>query len=277
MKELFLREEFQRSWKGEDPFEKVRAISGEVFRNKEGRRTLRFTHAERSYFLKYHQGVGWMEVFKNLLQGRAPVVSARNEFQACILLAEAGVDTLSPAAYGRKGMNPAAIESFLITDDLCRAVSLEDYCRHWAVERPSVSRKYRLLSKVMTMAKIMHGCGVNHRDFYLCHFLLVAETLEQGCSAKDIQCHLIDLHRAGLRKRVPQRWVIKDIAGLFYSAMDIGLTQRDLLRAMAVYSGGRWRETLVSDQEFWLAVKKRAEKLYEKDTGREAPKWFATE
>ena len=41
--------------------------------------------------------------------------------------------------------------------------------------------------------------------------------------------------------------------------------------------GHSWRETLVSDQEFWLAVKKRAEKLYEKDTGREAPKWFATE
>lgn len=277
MNEIFLREEFQRSWEGEDPFEKVRAIDGEVFRNKEGRRTLRFIHEERSYFLKYHQGVGWAEIVKNLLQGRGPVISARNEYLACIALGEAGVETLSPAAYGRKGVNPAAIESFLITDDLCGTVSLEDYCRQWPVEPPAVSRKYLLLKKVMTMAKTMHDCGINHRDFYLCHFLLVADSLERGGTVDDVQCYLIDLHRAGLRKYVPRRWAVKDIAGLFYSAMDIGLTRRDLLRAMSIYSGSCWRETLINDRAFWISVKSRAEKLYEKDMGREAPQWFATE
>ena len=44
MTELFLREEFQQSWKGSDPFERVRSIDGEIFRDKEGRRTLRFVH-----------------------------------------------------------------------------------------------------------------------------------------------------------------------------------------------------------------------------------------
>ena len=277
MKELFLREEFQRSWGGKDPFEKVRAIDGEVFRSKEGRRTLRFIHEGRSYFLKYHQGVGWPEVVKNLLQGRAPVVSARNEYLACIQLAEAGIETLTPAAYGRKGLSPAAIESFLITDDLYETVSLEDYCRHWPVEPPPVIQKRRLLEKVMVMAKTMHDCGVNHRDFYLCHFLLSPETLEKGGSVDDIQCYLIDLHRAGLRSSVPRRWQVKDVAGLFYSAMDVGLTRRDLLRAMALYSGSSWRTALVKDRDFWVSVRHRAEKLYEKDMGREAPKWFAAE
>jgi hypothetical protein len=41
---------------------------------------------------------------------------------------------------------------------------------------------------------------------------------------------LIDLHRAQLRKKTPRRWVVKDVAGLYFSVMDIGLTQRDLFR-----------------------------------------------
>ena len=277
MTELFLREEFQQSWKGSDPFERVRSIDGEIFRDKEGRRTLRFVHEGRSYFLKYHQGVGWAEVLKNLLQGRAPVTSAKNEYLACLLLARVGLETLTPAAYGRRGKKPAAIESFLITDDLSGAVSLEDYCMDWPSSPPPVPVKRRLLKKVMTMAKTMHGCGINHRDFYLCHFMLMPKTLEYGESIEEVKCHLIDLHRAGLRKQVPRRWTVKDIAGLFYSAMDVGLTQRDLLRAMAIYSGVSWRETMINDYWFWSAVQVRAEKLYKKDMGREAPKWFVKE
>ncbi|MBB11198.1 MAG: lipopolysaccharide core heptose(I) kinase RfaP [Alcanivorax sp.] len=277
MTDLFLREEFRVAWQGQDPFGQVRALDGDVFRSKEGRRTLRFFHAGRPYFLKYHQGVGWGEVIKNLLQGRAPVVSACNEYLASLALAEAGVDTLTPAAYGRRGHNPAAMESFLITDDLVGTVSLEDYCRGWPDQPPPVAQKRRLLNKVMWMAATMHGCGINHRDFYLCHFLLVPDTLEQGNSVTQIRCHLIDLHRAGLRRTVPLRWRIKDVAGLFYSAMDIGLTRRDLLRAMAIYSGVAWRETMINDHQFWSAVKVRAEKLYRKDMGREAPKWFVKE
>tara|TARA_B100000676_G_scaffold115328_1_gene114774 strand:- start:118 stop:942 length:825 start_codon:yes stop_codon:yes gene_type:complete len=272
--ELFLREEFRAAWQGQDPFAQVRTLDGDVFRSKEGRRTLRFFHAGRPYFLKYHQGVGWGEVIKNLLQGRAPVVSARNEYLASLALAEAGVDTLTPAAYGRRGHNPAAVESFLITDDLVGTVSLEDYCRGWPDQPPPVAQKRRLLHKVMWMATTMHGCGINHRDFYLCHFLLLPESLEQASSVTQIRCHLIDLHRAGLRRAVPLRWRIKDVAGLFYSAMDIGLTRRDLLRAMALYTGKSWRRTLSEDRSFWLAVRRRAETLYQKDMGREAPRWI---
>lgn len=274
MAELYLREEFQQAWKGKDPFVEVRALEGEMFRNKEGRRTLRFQHQGRPYFLKYHQGVGWAEVVKNWLQARAPVISARNEYLACLALTQAGIDTLTPAAYGRRGSNPAAVESFLITDDLVGTTSLEDYCANWASQPPPVHCKRRLLHKVLWMARTMHDCGINHRDFYLCHFLLLPQTLEQGSSVEKIRCHLIDLHRAGIRRSVPLRWRVKDVAGLFYSAMDIGLTRHDLLRAIALYTGKPWRKTLKEDQAFWQAVKRRAEKLYRKDMKREAPHWL---
>lgn len=271
---LFLRDDIVALWGDRDPFEKAAEQEGDIFRAREGRRTLRFSGNGRSYFLKYHQGVGWGEVVKNLLQWRAPVISARNEYEACLALAEAGVDTLTPAAYGRRGHNPAKVESFLITDDLVGTVSLEDYCRDWSCQSPLIVQKRLLLHKVMWMTATMHCNGINHRDFYLCHFLLVPNTLEQAGSVEQIRCYLIDLHRAGMRRAVPLRWRIKDVAGLFYSAMDIGLTRRDLLRAMALYTGKSWRRTLSEDRAFWLAVRRRAETLYEKDMGREAPYWI---
>ncbi|MCK0538746.1 lipopolysaccharide core heptose(I) kinase RfaP [Alcanivorax quisquiliarum] len=247
-------------------------LQGDIFREKEGRRTLRFTHGGQSYFLKYHAGVGWQEVIKNLVQLRAPVVSARNEYEAARRLSEVGLDTLVPVAFGERGINPAHIESFLITEDLDGSVSLEDYCRDWKSQPPQMNQKRQLVRVVMRIARIMHRSGINHRDFYLCHFLLYPETL--GGADDAVRCHLIDLHRAQCRKRVPRRWMIKDIAGLAYSAMDIGLSRRDWLRCVRHYTGGSLSRTLRDDKAFWCAVKRRAEALYRKDMGREPPEWL---
>jgi len=102
---------------------------------------------------------------------------------------------------------------------------------------------------------------VNHRDYYICHFLLdVSASWETG-----IKASLIDLHRAQLRKKTPRRWAVKDVAGLYFSAMEIGLTQRDLFRFMKVYSGKPLRETLEKDAAFWRAVDSTAERLYAKE------------
>ena len=82
------------------------------------------------------------------------------------------------------------------------------------------------------MAGRMHRAGVNHRDFYLCHFLL---HLEPQPTAQNLKLSLIDLHRAQSRTQVPRRWRDKDLAGLYFSALGIGLTQRDFLRFLRVY------------------------------------------
>jgi hypothetical protein len=71
----------------------------------------------------------------------------------------------------------------------------------------------------------MHGGGVNHRDFYICHFLL-----HLPVDAGAPRLSLIDLHRAQVREQTPRRWRDKDLAALYFSALDIGLTRRDGLR-----------------------------------------------
>ncbi|KGD64402.1 lipopolysaccharide core heptose(I) kinase RfaP [Alcanivorax nanhaiticus] len=272
MTEIFLRDEFASAWHDRDPFECVDALEGEVFRAREGRRTLRFAMGGKSFFLKYHRGVGWKEVLKNLIQLRLPIISALSEVRAIEAVAAAGLDTMTIAGYGQKGINPARIHSFLITDDLANTLSLEDAGLIWEKTPPDPVFKRALMANVVRVARSMHEAGINHRDFYLCHFLmdLARWDIQDG----DAPLYLIDLHRAQVRGEVPWRWLVKDVSGLFYSAMDIGLTARDVLRCMALYSGKSWRETLREDKRFWLAVRERAEKLYRKDKQREAPRWI---
>ena len=108
------------------------------------------------------------------------------------------------------------------------------------------------------MTRVMHQNGINHRDFYICHFLLDHTKLDA------MQLYLIDLHRAKCRKKTGKRWLIKDLAGLYFSSLDIGLTQRDLLRFMREYRQMTLSLLFNKELKFWLKVKYRGDKLYRK-------------
>jgi heptose I phosphotransferase len=256
VREVCLRADFQQLWRGQDAFAAAFALEGQLFRALEQRQTLAFTVGQRRFFIKRHRGVTWKEILKNLVQLRLPVVSASNEMRAIKKLQELGIKAPVIAAYGRRGLLPANIESFLVTEDVGPHQSLEDYCRHWRTQAPAPAHKRALITKIAHIARTMHGAGVCHRDFYLCHLLL---------TGADQPLTVIDLHRALVKSNLAQRWIVKDIAGLYFSALDAGLTRRDLYRFMRQYRGGSLRETLKKDQSFWKAVEKRALKLYRKD------------
>lgn len=265
---LELREDLRAEFPAEDAFDRILSLDGAVYRELGGRRTLRFEIDGRGYFLKAHYGVGWREIFKNLLQMRWPVLGALNEKNAIERLGELGVETMTLAGFGTRGKNPARRESFLITDELQSTISLEDFCRNWPTEPPAYALKKALLEKVADTARTLHRNGVNHRDFYLCHFLLELPLPQQVRGPGRLRAYLIDLHRVQLRNRTPRRWVVKDVAGLFFSSMDIGLSRRDVLRFMRRYSGKPLPDTLREDRAFWQQVRQRAVRLYEKDFGR---------
>jgi len=257
----YLRQDLAKKWQDQDVFTTVEQFQGELFRHKEGRRTLRFKLDNKTFFLKWHQGVGWLEIIKNVLQLRAPVISAKNEWQAIRFLEQHQIDTLNIAAYGEQGWNPAKIQSFLITDDLVNTMSLEDIGEQWRQNHPTFSSKTILINKLATIAKVMHENGMNHRDFYLCHFLLDDSFAETNMIETSTSLFLIDLHRAVLRNKTPERWLVKDLGGLFFSAFDVDLTQRDLFRFMMRYSGLSLRDVLNTQQQFWLKVQQRADKV----------------
>lgn len=274
--DLFVREDVAAMWQGHDPFDAARAQSGKIFRDKEGRRTLRFEYHGRGYFLKLHQGVGWQEIFKNLLQGRAPVLGAENEYRAIRAFEKIGIDTLSVAAYGKRGTNPSTQLSFLITDEITEVETLEDICARWPLQPPTFALKTKLIERVAKVARLMHSNGINHRDFYLCHFLLENQSPSTSSDFDQRKLFLMDLHRAQIRDRVPLRWLIKDIGGLYYSALDIGLNKRDIFRFMRAYEQRSLRDLLNNEQKFWLAVRARARRIYVRDHRRkpQSPAWL---
>ncbi|MBI2307255.1 MAG: lipopolysaccharide core heptose(I) kinase RfaP [Rhodocyclales bacterium] len=255
---LFVDEPFRTLWSGQDPFVAVEALQGKVYRELEARRTLRTEVAGRGYFVKIHRGVGWGEIVKNLVSLRLPVLGAGNEWRAIRRLEELGVDTMRAVAYGARGDNPATQHSFIVTEELAPTISLEDFCRDWKTALPAPRMKRALIGRVATMARRMHQGGVNHRDFYLCHFLL---HLDPAPAAGDFKLSLIDLHRAQVRTKTPRRWRDKDLAALYFSALDIGLTQRDFLRFLRTYFAAPLRDVLRGEAGLLEHLKREAARL----------------
>jgi heptose I phosphotransferase len=264
MREEYLREDFAARWQGADSFAEVDALTGEVFRQVARRRTFRFELDGRGYFAKVHYGVGWREILKNWVVLKRPVLDASNEYRAATRLGRAGLDTLQVAAFGRRGSNPAERRSFLITDELTGVQSLEDYCLHWREHPPPPVLKWGLIAKVAGIARLMHASGINHCDFYICHLLLRDPQQLDVENIDRVRIHLIDLHRAQIRKRVPRRWLVKDLGGLYHSAMDIGLTRRDILRFLACYFQQPVAEVLAQHALLLGEIDARAHKLYAK-------------
>lgn len=248
----------------EELFSYVSALQGEVYRHVKGRRTLRFELGGRWYFLKWHDGVGWREIFKNLVSGRLPIVGAHPEYRAIKRFHEVGLPTMQVAGFGRRGNNPARQQSFLITDDLSPTISLEDLCADWPRQRPHFAFKLALIRAVADIARNMHHHGMAHRDFYLCHFLLGTEH-PADVESDAPRLNVIDLHRVLIRRHLPQRWAIKDIGGLYSSALDIGLTRTDYARFVRWYTGLSLRDALVGKAPFWSRVRKRASHIKWRD------------
>jgi len=251
--ELYLSEEFSALWKGKDPFEEVEKLDGNVYREIDGRTTLRFELDGKGYFLKIHRGVGWIEIFKNLIQLRLPVIGAENEWKAIDKLKSIGVDTMTYVAYGKQGGNPARQLSFVITEDLAGCISLEDYFLEMPPEEKTTAKSQLLLAKLADSIKTMHQGGVNHRDLYICHFLF-----DPALAVNEQRLYVIDLHRTQIRPEVPYRWLVKDMASVVYSLMevDFGNAQIEMFNNACTQN---------EKQSYWSDVMKRAAFLLRKE------------
>lgn len=262
IRELDIREPFASLWRGRDVFACAASLSGKVYRAVKNRRTLRFEEDGKGYFIKYHGPTSRWELLKNLFQLKMPVFGAENEYRAIRKLETLGVATMTIRAYASRGSKPCGLESFLVTDEITGHMSLEDFCRPWPQEPPDSKLKHRLIENLAATCARMHFSGINHRDCYLCHFLLDMEEFHRG----RILLRVLDLHRAEIRSVIPRRMQVKDLAGIFFSSMDLGLGKRSALRFIAVYRRG---EPL--PRGIWKRVWKAAVRLYIKEYGKQPP------
>ena len=153
-------------------------------------------------------------------------------------------------------------------------ISLEELCEDWLRYPPirpdEIRFKRWLLHRTAQIARDIHNSGANHRDFYLCHFLLKRVYTDGMLDTEKSNLFVIDLHRMQIRKRTPTRWAVKDIAGLYFSSKDMKLTSRDLFRFMKVYRSTSLNEVLTTDTRFWKRVRHRGDNLYESEKKRRA-------
>ena len=240
---------------GANHFEAMMALQGKAFRDVPGRKTMRVVIGDHSYFIKQHFGVGWGEIVKNLLSFKMPVISAMTEVNAIQQMDKLGIPTTPLVAYGQQGYNPATTRSFVMTEDLGEIVSLEEFCADWRSNPPAPAVKAAIVKAVAQLAAKFHGAGLCHRDFYLCHFVMKKLEMEQG----GFNLHLIDLHRVLQQQSPTGQTVMKDIAGLVFSAMDSGFEGADWDLFKQYY--------LPQTPQFWAQVEARANKLHQKFHG----------
>ena len=241
-------------------FDKVFHLEGEDYRLVKARRTFRFEIEGRGFFAKVHHGIGWKEIFKELFQFKLPVLGAGNEYAAIRRLEEIGVPTMTCAAYGKRGKNPARQESFLVTEELKNMISLEDFVS----DRRFAPLRRKIFDVLADELGKIHRSGVNHRDCYICHFMLDPEL----CCAGNVKLHVIDLHRACIRKKVPYHYLVKDVAGILFSSFDLMPSKRELLRFIRIYSAKHLKAEFAGTFKFWNDVVKTAAKLYKKEFGK---------
>lgn len=261
---LFVPDEIKQHLQG-DAFEALMQMPGKAYRDVPGRKTIQLSINNKSYFIKQHFGVGWVEILKNFLSLKLPILGAMTEVRAIQKLNEIGIPTTPLVAYGQRGYNPASMRSFVMTEDLGDILTLEDICMAWLGASPNKTCRAAVFKALAQLAAKYHNAGLCHRDFYLCHFVVKKAEFENG----QLNLHLIDLHRMLQGQQPNSSAVMKDIAGLYFSMQQIGLDAKDWQVFKQHY--------LLQSDGFWAQVEARATNLLAKFNSEKFQKRLAEE
>ncbi len=237
---------------------------GQAHRDVKHRLTYEVQLGDLHFYVKRHLGCGWGEVIKEWYRFRKPVVSARTEWEGAEKLAAAGVRVPKVLGKGERGSYPHAVESFVALEALEDCETLEYFKEGWLnINGPQwVSLKHALITEVGLMTGKMHRSGINHRDCYLCHYLVNREHIQAWQAGAQIEVSLIDLHRVQQRPQVPTRWLVKDLRSLIFSALDVGLTSADCGRFLKAYLGDDWKQQIRTQPRLWAQITTKAHKMY---------------
>lgn len=200
----------------------------------------------RAFYLKRHLPPPWKEYVKPLLRLTRPILGARNEWHAIIQFHKVGIETMIPVAVGERGRT-----SFLLTESIdgCQKLSqwMENSRRSNDTSADHLTAS--MVDRVAQVARTMHAAGLHHQDFYLTH-LMVPD--DDPCR----KLYVIDLGRACRRKRLSQRWIVKDLAQLNYSAGS--LSQNDRRRFLECYLDRALQD---SDRPFVRRIERKTEAI----------------
>lgn len=195
--------------------------------------TLYDGRGQATFFIKRHTSHPLREYLKLVARFSWPK-SAFNEWRAIIRFHQIGIPTMVPVAAGVKRNRLGIVkESFILTKEIEAAYRLDHYLAKWLrrpLSKEGIQEKGRLIRHLARLTRKMHTMGLNHRDYYLCH-IFIRNTEED----KDFELFVIDLHRVDIRKKVGNRWIVKDLAALNFSSLEFPIHTTDRIRFFKFY------------------------------------------
>lgn len=183
---------------------------------------------------------------------------AGNEWRNMVLLKELGFRTLTPVAFGTAAKFGVPVFSLTLTEEISGGERLDHYFgSNFAppLSGERVKEKRALIRRLASLAAEFHGKGLNHQDFYLCHFLF---------RERDGEIFIVDIQRLHRSGRISTHDRVKDLAQLYYSAERTGIFSRtDYVRFVKWYSGKT--RLAESDRELCARVAAKTERIARHD------------
>jgi lipopolysaccharide core heptose(I) kinase len=219
--------------------------------HKRGRSVFRFEVGERAFYLKRNR-FHWVEFWKRLSRFKLPRREALTEWNAINLVKAAGVGTVKPVAMGEKSWMGYETASFLLTEELYDAGSLEGTIKEKSGSW-SKAQKLELIQKTARLINKLHGNGLYHQDLYLNHIFVGRESL-----------FLLDLQRILKNPFLGEHYKVKDLGQLNYSTNYYGgFSRTEKLKFFLAYIGRK--KLAPKDKALIKKIIKKTEKIAKHD------------
>jgi len=222
------------------------------------------SESEKYLYLKRYHHPDALTQIKNWFWHNARKSMMSFDFDPAKDLALEGIKTPKTISYGEQWGIFFEKRSFIITEELAKAEPLEQKlpdCFKDISKTENLKQQRNFIERLGQFAKKFHATGYRHRDFYLAHIFY----------SDDGTFYLIDLQRAFKPRILAERFRMKDISQLYYSAPGSAFSRSDRLRFYKSYVGKKSLDG--RDKAFICKVVRKANRIARRETkyGRLVP------
>jgi heptose I phosphotransferase len=229
-------------------FEGGRSLSKATLAKHRSRIRFEIENPAATFFLKRYDNVPVPAQIKNWLGHRCIASTMFYDLDAAQKLAAAGINTPQPICYGSEMGILFEKRSFIVTKQI-PGESLERLLPPcFAGNKKNLKECRQFIASLANFARQFHATGYRHRDFYFAHIF-----------HHNGNFYLIDLQRAFKPLLCSQRYLIKDIAQLSYSAPGKSFTRTDRIRFYLAYAGKTHLEA--KDKSFIRSVLRKMSQM----------------